>query len=176
MSDKRKHLRVKIAGDMIFSADNNVFKVKMVNISEGGVLISDIPYFPEHDVCAYLEIPKIPKLYKFSDNQLNYYHPNLTPIDVVSSKIEILRRTGEVDDYFMDVAGKFTSMSNKDSELIAGHVIGFAENLVYLVTELQNSNNSPRIKKIAKLIGIGEFGSYDELKTEVEQLYSSLNW
>ena len=65
---QRKHLRAPYKEPVLYVDDNFVFKASTLNISEGGLLLDQIPHFPEDEdeVPIMLSLPQFPYFKNFS--------------------------------------------------------------------------------------------------------------
>ena len=59
---KRQYLRSPLNTYFLYEDDEYVFKGKVSNISEGGILLKELPHVPEQDVIpVVLDLPKFPE-------------------------------------------------------------------------------------------------------------------
>ena len=80
-SYQRTHLRAPFKEAVLYVDDNFVFKAHTINISEGGMLLDQIPHFPEDgkEVSLLISLPQFPYFKNYSLEKLNSYTNDLFP-------------------------------------------------------------------------------------------------
>src|SRR5690606_14868099 len=90
---QRKHLRAPFSGPVLFADGENVLKARAVNISEGGLLLDEIPSFPELDeVSMIISLPQLPSLKNFSLLKMQTFSRELFPSKVIRVTGRMVRR------------------------------------------------------------------------------------
>ena len=182
-SYRREFLRAKLSSTLLFSDDDYVFKTKTLNISEGGVLLDQMPHLPSNHVIPFmLDIPEIPKLMSLPPEGLKDLHVTQFNRIVLRGKGKTVRRIGEtssVDSVFLKGIGlRFVEPSALFLFYIRKHVDNFSSNIAYLIKLIESSRNDPnsiiKIQSVAKILGYDNSLKLPLLRNFVFQDYKSL--
>lgn len=183
---QRKHLRAPYKEPVLFVDDNFVFKASTLNISEGGMLLDQIPHFPENEeeVPIMLSLPQFPYFKNFSLEKLQNFSADIFPKKVVRLKAQMVRRIGmesKIDEVFVSRIGlRFTDVDAFAQKNISDYVNVFASNLIYLQMLIDSIHASE--KNIQKVRVLSEILNYPvdmkvaQLYKEVQHDYKSLQW
>lgn len=182
---QRSHLRAPLRAWVLFGDGEYVHKARAQNISEGGLLLDQIPQYPQSEETPIMfALPLYPYFKDFDVPRLKSIHSILQPAEVLRGNCFLTRRTGEtssVDEVFSPAVGlRFTYMSDRSKDVIAQYVEAFQGNLIYLqmLMDSWNSGDEVRLKArlIADLLGYEEFKKISLLRARVNSDYRSLQW
>lgn len=183
---QRKHLRAPYKEPILYVDDDFVFKAHTLNISEGGVLLDQIPHFPEKDIEVPLMIalPQFPYFKNFSLEKLHEFSSDIFPKKVVRLKCKVVRKIGiksKVDEAFVSrVAVSFTEISPPAKKIIKEYVDVFASNLIYLQVLIDNihteEKNLEKIRTLANILHYDAEMKIAQLRKDVQHDYISLQW
>lgn len=184
-SYQRRYLRAPLKESMLYADGPYVFRAKTLNISEGGILLSELPSFPESDqVPLMLSLPQIPSLKNFSILKMQTFSKELFPRHVIRAKAKMVRReelSQNLDNIFRTRIGlQFNRIGAQDQKTIEGYVIGFSSNLIYLQTLVDAFNTDEetklRTRTLAGILGYSNIEKISELRSLVTHDYKSLQW
>ncbi len=184
MSYKRSHLRAPCFSTVLFGDHGYVFKANTLNISEGGMLLADLPHFPEGEkVPMMVKLPQYPSLINFNVEKLQSYSPELFPAKIIRILGKMVRKsntTTTVDEVFRTRIGlEFTQIGPQDQKVISDYVNVFASNIVYLQTTLETVNSNPeaieKSRLIASILGYDSTLKISQMRNEIAQDYRSLS-
>lgn len=181
----RTHLRAPLKTYVLYEDDSYVFKAKLMNISEGGILIQQLPHFPNNEVVPimfslpnYLEFPKLKR------EEILSLSFDSTEKKIFRAKIKTIRRTQSttsVEQIFqIGIGGKFIELTPHTQKAITNFVQTFTKNLVYLLNLLEiNADAGPHgdlIKHLSLLFGYEPSLTLSEIHQLVRHDYQSLEW
>lgn len=182
---QRKHLRAPFKESVLYADGDYVQKASTLNISEGGLLVDQLPSFPERDeVSMLLSIPQLPSLKNFTLLKMQTFSKELFGRNVVRVRARMVRReqlSQNLDNIFRSRFGlQFTHILPHDQKKIEDYVITFASNLVYLQTLIDSFNTDEetkvRARTLAGILGYKEVDRIAHLRATVTQDYKSLQW
>lgn len=157
---KRLHARAPLRSFVLYEDVDFVFKARLQNISEGGILVENFPHLPGREEVSYiLDLPKIPDLSKYSDDNLFALSKDDFKRRFIRVKAKSVRRVGEtsnVDDLFIQIGCQFLNLVKEDRSLIHDYVEIFRLNMHFLIGLLEDDVDEigdKRIHKLADLIG-----------------------
>ncbi|MFZ4712231.1 MAG: PilZ domain-containing protein [Bacteriovoracaceae bacterium] len=181
---KRSHLRAPCFTTILFADGGYIFKAATLNISVGGMLVKDLPTFPEGDqVPLMLRLPQFPSLINFNLEKLRSYSPELFPAKIVRTKGQMVRKASgmsAVDELFVSNIGlHFTTINKEDQKIISDYVTVFASNILHLQSTLESVNsNHDSLEKSRLLAGILGYESnlkISQMRNEIARDYQSLS-
>lgn len=182
---QRKYLRAPLRETILFSDNQHVYKANSLNISEGGVLLDEIPAFPEvSELSLLISIPQLPMLKNFSLIKMQTFSKELFGGHVVRAKAELARReelSQNLDNIFRSRFGlQFLKISEHDQKIIEDYVTTFSSNLIYLQTLIDSFNSDDETKvrtwTLASILGYQETKKISQLRSKVAHDYKSLQW
>lgn len=184
-SYQRRHLRAPFRESILYADGPYVLKATCLNISEGGILVNELPSFPEQDeVPLLLALPQIPSLKNFSLLKMQTFSKELFPKHVIRAKARMVRRqelAQNLDNIFRSKFGlEFIRLSPLDQKEVENFVTTFASNLIFLQTLMDSFNTDDetknRVRTLAKILGYDETEKISHLRSVVTQDYKSLQW
>lgn len=182
---QRKHLRAPYKMNVLFGSNNFVFKAHALNISEGGILLDQIPYFPEEEeVPILLNLPRYPYFKNFDLDKMRSFSKELFKAKVIRVSGTVVRKISEkskIEDIVSSRVGvRFTKVDKLAKVAIAEYVDVFASNLIFLQVLLDNTNTHgdsvARTRALAKLLHYPEDIKLALLRKSVSHDYQSLQW
>lgn len=182
---QRRYLRAPYKKDILFAAEDFIFKARTVNISEGGLLLDQIGHFPEDDIIPFMVIlPQFPLFKDYTLAKILSHDPTALEPKVVRFKAKMARKIGlksKVDGVFASQIGlQIKEISQFDQAKISAYVDVFASNLIYLQVLLDTMNSDEN--HLLKLRRISEYLGYEKdmklalLRKTVQEDYRSLQW
>ena len=182
---QRAHLRAPYKEPVLFGDEGYIHRGRSLNISEGGLLLDEVPSFPAHeDVPLLLHLPSYPYFKNFSLLKMQTFAKDIFPAKVIRAKGQMVRRIGattNVDDVFRPRFGlKFTNIGGHEQKIIGDYVSVFASNLIYLqmLIDSWNTDEDIRLKTraLADILGYADIAKVAELRHQVTHDYRSLQW
>ena len=184
-SYQRRHLRAPYKESILYADGPYVLKASTINISEGGILLDELPSFPESDdVALLISIPQFPQLKNFSLLKLKTFSRELFGSQVIRAKVKLVRReelASNLDNIFKSRFGlEFIRISDVDRKSIETFVQTFASNLIYLQTLIDSFNTDDETKEkvrvLAQILGYRDVEKIAQLRAQVGHDYRSLQW
>lgn len=182
---QRAHLRAPFNAWVLYGDDDFVHRAHARNISEGGILLDEVPQYPaQEETPIMFMLPDIPRLKDFELPQLRHVLRDPFPATQVRARCFLSRRTGEtstVEEVFRPTAGlRFTRLGEADKAKLANYVEIFTANLIYLQMLMDSWNTNQEIKLkarlIAELLGYSDTPKMAQLRARVASDYRSLQW
>jgi hypothetical protein len=184
-SYQRKHLRAPFKEPVLYADGGYVAKARSLNISEGGLLLDEMPSFPEKDEVALLiSLPQLPTLKNFSLIKMQTFSKELFTGQVIRLKARMVRReqlSKNLDNIFKSRFGlEFTHIGAREQKVIEEYVTTFASNLIYLQTLIDSYNSDDetkiRARTLAGILGYQDIEKIAHLRALVTHDYKSLQW
>ncbi len=180
---QRNYLRAPVNDEILYLCDGYALKGKCSNISEGGVLLSELGKVPSNSEFSVL-IPLIqyPEFSKLGPQKVLSVERSSFDIEIIRVKVNIVRSfegKSEVEKILIkNIGAQFVDLGKADEVLILSFVTTFTKNLVHLLTlfESQSSKgaNIPYIRKLAELLGYDGSSKLALLRQKVLHDYQSL--
>lgn len=135
---RRGYLRSPLKTTFLYVDDGHVFKGKINNISEGGVLLGEMPHIPDEKLFSILiDLPKFPEFSKYSLKKMMFLDADNLEREIIKAEVKIIRTfdgISEVERIFINnIGGEFSIISARDREKISKYVTTYAKNIVYLL-------------------------------------------
>lgn len=182
---QRKFLRAPFKGPVLYADDKFVLKASAINISEGGLLLDELPRFPDQDEVSLLfSIPQYPNFKNFSLLKIQTFSKEIFSSHVIHAKAKMVRReelSQDLDNLFKSRFGlEFESMEALDQKYLQEYVSNFSSNIIYLQTLIDSFNNDDetklRTRSLAKILGYDQIEKIALLRARVSHDYKSLQW
>ncbi len=182
---QRRHLRAPFKESILYADNSYVLKASTLNISEGGILLDQLPSFPDNDdVPLLIAIPQIPSLKNFTLLKMKTFSRELFGRHVIRVKAKLVRReelSQNLDNIFRSRFGlEFIRISEADQKIIETFVVNFSSNLIYLQTLIDSFNTDEetrdRVRTLAPILGYYETEKIAQLRSQVSHDYRSLQW
>jgi hypothetical protein len=177
---QRAFLRAPLKTFSLYQDDDYVLKARLINISEGGVLIENLPHIPEVPaIPLVLDLPHVPDLLSMPSNQILHIKTSELDRDIIRIKARIARQfeaESEVDKLFVKKIGcEFVKADEDERDKIREYVARFTRNIVYLLNQFESSNkNLSVLRKTAEILGYDGEERVSFLRQKVLHDYQSL--
>lgn len=184
-SYQRKHLRAPLKEMVLYGDGEFILKATALNISEGGLLLDQLPSFPEQDeVHLIISLPQIPYLKNFTVLKMQTFSKELFKHQIIRARAQLVRRyelSQNLDNIFRSRFGlEFKGLNPIAQKKIEEYVTTFASNLVYLQTLIDSFNTDDetktRVRILASILGYSEIEKISTLRSQVSHDYKSLQW
>jgi hypothetical protein len=184
-SYQRRYLRAPFKEPILYADGPYVLKATAINLSEGGILLSELPSFPESDdVPMLISLPQLPSLKNFSLLKMQTFSKELFPRHVIRARAKLVRRnelSQNLDNIFRSKFGlEFNRITDHDQKLIEDYVVTFSSNVIYLQTLIDSFNTDEetklRVRTLAKILGYEDTEKISQLRSLVTHDYKSLQW
>lgn len=180
---KREFLRAPLKTNALYLVNDYALKGQILNISEGGLLLENLPSVPE--------IKAIPLMFPLIDYpELSLLHPEVLfglkvqflEKRVVRMKARIVRSFegfSEVDKIFATKIGcEFVSASEECRDQISQYVSRYAKNLIYFLGLFegrgQKADRNKLLRKTAGLLGYDSEMQIAQMRLKALHDYQSL--
>lgn len=182
---QRRHLRAPFKESILYADNSYVLKASTLNISEGGILLDQLPSFPDNDdVPLLISIPQLPSFKNFTLLKMKTFSRELFGRQVIRAKAKLVRReelSQDLDNIFRSRFGlEFIRLSPADQKTIETFVTTFSSNLIYLQTLIDSFNTDDEIKAkvrvLAQILGYDNTEKIAQLRAQVSHDYRSLQW
>jgi len=186
MSDprlQRKFIRAPLKSTALYVDGEHVFKAKVLNLSEGGVLLSELPHFPEAKILSIaVNLIHYPRFSTLSHEELKLLNVDEFQKTIIKSKVKIMRNVeneSNVDRVFINLIGcEFYNPSAEFTSMIVSYVESFTKNTVYLLSLFESLGNRNEqlevLKTVAHLLGYDRRMKVPLLRAKVLHDYQSL--
>jgi hypothetical protein len=183
---QRLYLRAPYNEPVLYVDGDFVFKARSLNISEGGLLLDQVPHFPESndDVPLMISLRQMPLFKNFTLDRLKLYSPEMTENIVVRLKSSMVRKFGiesKAEQAFTSRVGlRFTDVPHQAEMAIKEYVKVFSSNLIYLQVLIDSLNtdeqNIEKARLLASILGYDRDQKISILFKKVQHDYQSLQW
>jgi hypothetical protein len=182
---QRRHLRAPFKEPVLYADGANVLTAFALNISEGGLLINELPSFPESDeVPLMFSLPIFPMFKNFSLLKMQTFCADDLNRQIVRVKAKMVRReqlSQSLDNLFRARFGlEFISIPSNDQKHIENYIIVFCANLVHLQTLIDSFSKDEatkhKVRVLAKILGYELTEKISQLRSQVVEDYKSLQW
>ncbi|RPJ77637.1 MAG: PilZ domain-containing protein, partial [Alphaproteobacteria bacterium] len=130
---QRKYLRAPLKSTGLYVDGEHVFKARVLNISEGGLLLSDLPHIPEINALPMaIDLVQFPRLQNLTLAQLKAINAEEFPRTILKIKCRMVRSfegLRPVDKIFVNFIGcDFVNPSTDFKIAVFKYVETFAKN------------------------------------------------
>lgn len=186
MSDsrlQRKFLRAPLKSQCLYVDGEHVFKARILNVSEGGVLLSELPHIPDiNSLPIALNIVHFPRFQSLTPDQIKNLSVEEFERTILKTKMRIVRtfeNMSPVDRVFVNFIGcEFYNPTPEFKAVIAEFVETFAKNTVYLLSLFESLGNRSEqlelLRTVAHLLGYDRNMKVPLLRAKVLHDYQSL--
>lgn len=179
----RRHLRAPLISNALYVDDDHVFKAKTLNISEGGVLLAELPHVPEINALPVaINLISYPRFQGKSLDEVMSFSVDDFPRKILKTKLKMVRtftNQSPVDRVFVNFIGcEFHHPAPELVEEIKTYVETYTKNTVYLLSLFESLRNKPDqveyLRQIAFLMGYDRRLKVPLLRAKVLHDYQSL--
>jgi hypothetical protein len=180
---QRKFARAPLKTICLYVDGEHVFKAKSLNISEGGLLLSELPHFPEIKALPLMvSIPQFPKFALLTSDQIKNFETNSVPQKVLKVKSVLVRSyEGEsnVDKVFINFVGcEFANIEEEFRLSVVDYIETFTKNCIYLLSLFESlgtkKDQLETLRSVAHLLGYDKGMKVSILRAKVLHDYQSL--
>lgn len=182
---QRRFLRAPLKEKMLFADGPYVLKAMALNISEDGLLVDELPSFPESDtVPLMISLPMFPHLKNLSLLQLEMISFSQMTRSIFRAKAKIVRKgelSQDLENIFKTKFGlQFTSIHEDDRKIIQRYVTTFNSNMVHMQTQIDSFNSDDdarrRTRALARVLGYQPDEKISTLRMKITHDYQSMQW
>lgn len=183
---QRTSLRAPYFESILYTDKNFVFKARALNISEGGLLLDQVPHLPvESDsISMMISLTQYPYFKNFNLERLENFSTDMLRNTIVRVQGEIVRTfevANKIDEAFVKRIGvKFISIDRDRELLIKDYVNTFSSNLIHLQILIDTLNskrsNIKKIRILSSILGYQVDLKMSLLYKKVQYDYKSLQW
>lgn len=182
---QRRYLRAPHKGKMLYLDGQHVYTAQVLNISEDGMLVENIPNFPEaEELPVMLSLPQYPLLKGLSLDDLHHFRPETLSRTIFRARARIVRKgelARDISNLFKAKVGmQFVKILTHDQKVIEEYVSTFSINLIHLQTLIDSYNfdedAKARTRIVAQLLGYRDDLKMAQLRMQVSSDYQSLQW
>lgn len=179
----RRHLRAPFRSTCLYVDGDYVFKSRTNNISEGGILLSELPHLPEiNAIPLIIMLTEFPRFQNFSFDDLKKMNFDDFPRKVVKVKARLVRSfegESKVDQVFRKFIGcEFYAANDQFIIAVKNYVETYAKNIVYLLSLFESLGNKTEqleaLRTIAQFLGHDRKMKIPLLRAKVLHDYQSL--
>jgi hypothetical protein len=180
---QRKFLRSPLKSVCLYVDGENVFKAKMLNISEGGLLLTELPHIPEINAMPVaIGLIQFPRLQTLTIEQLKGMSSEEFPRIILKTKARMVRsfeNHSAVDKVFVNFIGcEFVNSSVEFKMAVFQYIETFAKNTVYLLSLFESLGNRTEqlelLRVVAHILGYDRRMKIPLLRAKVLHDYQSL--
>lgn len=180
---QRKHLRAPLKSEALYIDDDHVFKARTLNISEGGILLCELPHVPDiNAIPMMVALIHYPKLGTLSPEKIKSLNPAEFPRSVIKLKARMVRTfegKSTVEKLFLTHIGcELYPPPEEVKKEIIEYVNTFAKNTVYLLSLFESNHHKKEqvelVRKVAELLGYDATMAMPLLRQKVLHDYQSL--
>jgi hypothetical protein len=180
---QRRHTRAPLFANFLYEDEGHVYKAKIVNISEEGILIDCLPHFPRVNIIpVVIEIPQIHLWETYSLEELREFVYGNLEREIHRARVKTVRRNGETSDvdqiFIRNIGGQILNATDSFRQSILKYVATYTKNTVYLLNLLENTQTGQdrieKIRLVSELMGYEEDLKVSILKEKVLHSYKSL--
>ena len=180
---KRKYLRAPLRSVCLYVDGDYVFKARTNNISEGGILLSELPHIPEINALPLMMVlTEFPHFQTLSFDDLKKLSIEDFPQKVVKVKARLMRSfesESNVDKIFKKFIGcEFYASNDEFREAVKSYVESYAKNIVYLLSLFESLGNRTEqlelLRTVAHILGYDRRMKIPLLRAKVLHDYQSL--
>jgi hypothetical protein len=173
---QRKHLRAPYRFEALYAYNSKMYKVACLNISEGGMLLQGLDFFPQQETQILLSLPQFPPFKNFTNEKLKDFTLDLFPKKVIPAKVKLVR----LDKTGLTAGVQFVQLSAPHQKFIAEYVESLLSNIIHLLTLIDSVNFDPdclvKTRQMSQLMGYGSEIKIAQLRQIITHEYRSLQW
>ena len=180
---QRKHLRAPLKSTALYVDGEHVFKARVLNVSEGGLLLSELPHIPEINLLPIaINLINYPRFQGMTLDEVKQLSVDDFSRVIIKTQVRMMRsyeNQNKVDLVFINFIGcLFYNPGPSFKIAILTYVETFAKNAVYLLSLFETLVARPEqaelLKTIAHLLGYDRRMKLPLLRSKVLHDYQSL--
>jgi hypothetical protein len=173
---QRKHLRAPYHFEALYAFDGKMQKVACLNLSEGGMLLKGLDFFPQQETNVLISLPQFPPFKNFTIEKLKDFSLDIFPKKVIAAKVKLVR----LDKIGLTAGVQFVQLAAPHQKFIAEYVESLLSNIIHLLTLIDSVNFDPesltKTRYMSKLMGYGAEIKIAHLRQIITHEYRSLQW
>jgi hypothetical protein len=180
---KRASLRSPLYSEILYENEGDALKGRSLNISEGGILLENLPLVPEINLIPLMfSLVEYPDFYSLNKDKILGLNFNDFDREIIRARARMVRKMdgmSAIDKIFVTQIGcEFVSLNTNTKKQIATYVATFAKNTIYLLGLFQNNSGKEEevavLRKVAGLLGYDKNEKISVLRAKVLHDYQSL--
>jgi len=157
---KRQHLRAPLVNECLFIDEGTFFKGTILNISEGGGLLSDLNFYPDSkQFSLFFDLPILPDFSTLPASEIFSLDKNNFEHQIYGTLVESRRNfEAKLDDgkRIKKMGAEFIDPSKDVQEGIKKYVSTFSINIIYVLSLFEQGHHrkavSDLIRKVISLL------------------------
>lgn len=157
---KRRHVRAPHFSHVLYLHEDHVLKGESQNISEGGILIRNLPLLPQDEIFyAMTTLCRTPDFASAGVERLMSCTMEEFPFQVIRFQGKIVRQfegKTEIDKIFMNHIGcEIFALSEESLDVINKYVSSYAKNMLFVLEQFESSHKHSEfsLTHLASLLG-----------------------
>lgn len=180
---QRKFLRAPLKSACLYVDGEHVFKARALNISEGGILLTDLPHFPEmSSIPLAINLLHYPRLQTLTLDQLKVLNIDEFPRSIMKSEGHMIRTfegQSNVDKIFVNfIVCEFLNPAAEFRASVFQYVETFSKNAIYLLSLFESlgkrSEQLELLRIVAHVLGYDRRMKIPLLRAKILHDYQSL--
>lgn len=180
---QRKFLRAPLKSTALYVDGEHVFKARILNLSEGGLLLSELPHIPEiNSLPVAINLIQYPRFQGMSLDEVKQLSVDDFSRIIIKTKVRMVRsfeNQSNVDKVFINFIGcEFYNPEPNFKSAVFSYVETFAKNTVYLLSLFESLGNRTEqlelLRSVAHLLGYDRRMKVPLLRAKVLHDYQSL--
>jgi hypothetical protein len=180
----RRFARAPYQGQVLFVDGEYVLKAKAQNISEGGILISELPHIPEvNSIPMMISLPVMPLLSTLSLDQLHTFDMESLPVNILKVRSRMMRTFSKESaqnvlvknigcEFYYPINGK------EFNKTVSEYVETFSKNIVFLLGLFESLSKKEEhletLRTTAAILGYNKDAKLPLLRAKVLHDYQSM--
>jgi len=185
MSDRfrRQSLRAPLSSRALFGDEGHVLRAQIKNISQGGVLLHNLPHVPRIKLVSLVfEIPMLAEISQMEASEIKKIKRDDIDFKIIRTKVKIARSfegKSAIESIFVNnIGGQFLSMGKNEESYIADYVGLMSRNLVYLLSLFEGGGKGEDrnifLRHVSELLGYNSSEKIPMLRLKILHDYQSL--
>lgn len=180
---QRKHIRAPLKSEALYIDDEHVFKARTLNISEGGILLCELPHVPDINaipmMVALIQFPKLGNLSPEKIKALSAHEFSRSVIKLKARMVRTFEGKTTVEKLFLTHIGCELYPPSADAlDEIVEYVNTFAKNTIFLLSLFESNHHKKDqidlVRKVADVLGYDSTMPMPLLRQKVLHDYQSL--
>lgn len=180
---QRKFLRAPLKSTALYVDGEHVFKSRVLNLSEGGILLSELPHVPEiNSLPIALNIIHYPRFQTLMMDELKKLSLDDFERSIIKTKVRMVRtfeNQSNVDRVFINFIGcEFYNPGPEIKIIIFKYIETFTKNTIYLLSLFESLGKREEqletLRAVAHLLGYDRRMKLPLLRAKVLHDYQSL--
>ncbi len=178
---KRHYLRAPLVREILYEDDGAVLKALTSNISEGGVLLENLPHMPEINLIPLvLDIPNYPPVSEMLPSFFTHAKVESLERRIIRVRAKIVRnfeKNNAIDAIFIPKVGcEFVKPTDEAAKVIFDYIKTFSKNIVYLLSLFESGKRKDieLLRQVSSFLGYNGQEKLLILRQKVLHDYQSL--